>query len=127
MEFVALIVLLILIQYFVFTMMCGAARAKSGIEAPACTGDETFERALRVQQNTLEQLILVLPSIFLCAVYFRTDVAAICGAIFFVARFIYRAGYMSDPKKRGPGMGIGMLATVVLVLTSAWGVISVFL
>lgn len=123
MSLVALVALLIIIQYFIFTLLVGAARTKTGIEAPAVTGDPDFERAYRVQQNTLEQLMLVLPALWLCATYFRSDVAAICGSIFIVGRFIYRAGYVADPKKRGLGMGIGMLATVAMALCSAWGII----
>ena len=53
MAYVALVTLLLLVQYFVFTLLVGAARGKSGIQAPAVTGDENFERAYRVQMNTL--------------------------------------------------------------------------
>lgn len=124
MEFAALITVLILIQYFAFTLMCGIARTKAGISAPACSGDEQFERAFRIQQNTLEQLIMVLPAIWICALFFRPDVAAICGLVFFVARFVYRASYMKDPSTRTLGMSIGLLATLALFGTSLWGIIS---
>lgn len=124
MELTALITLALLIQYFAFTFVCGVARAKAGIVAPCCTGDENFERTLRVQQNTLEQLIMVLPAIWICALFFRPDVAAACGLVFFVARFIYRASYMNDPTTRTLGMSIGLLATAVLFGTSLWGIIS---
>ena len=127
MELVALVTLLIVIQYFAFIMMCGAARAKSGVEAPAISGDPVFERALRVQQNTAEQLMVVLPLIWLCANYFRADVAAICGAVFLVGRFMYRAGYMADPNKRFAGMMTGILATAALILTTIWGIGSIWL
>lgn len=124
MEIVALVTLSILIQFLVFTLMCGAARAKSGVEAPAVAGDPVFERAFRVQQNTLEQLMLVLPSLWVCAYFFSANVAAIFGAVFLVGRFIYRAGYMGDPKKRGPGMLIGLFATLVLIGCGLWGVVA---
>ena len=124
MYYAPLVALLILFQYLFFTMACGMLRAKTGVAAPACTGDETFERAYRVQQNTLEQLMLILPGMFLCAVFFRGDVAAICGLVFFVGRFIYRASYMKDPQKRTAGMIIGMFATVTLLGTATWGVLS---
>ena len=35
--------------------------------APATTGNEMFERYFRVQMNTLEQLVVFIPSIFLFA------------------------------------------------------------
>lgn len=127
MALTALVTLLLLIQYLAFTLMCGAARAKSGVEAPQCDGNPIFERAFRVQQNTMEQLIIVLPALWLCALLFRADVAIICGSLFFVGRIIYRAGYMNDPKKRAPGMLIGLLATVVMLGCSLWGVVSRFI
>lgn len=126
MALTALVTLLLLIQYLAFTMMCGAARGKGGVQAPACEGDPLFERAFRIQQNTMEQLIIVLPALWLCSFFFRADVAIICGSLFFIGRIIYRIGYMSDPKKRGPGMLIGLLATVVMLGSGLWGVISQF-
>ena len=62
MEFVALVTSLLLLQYITFMGLCGKARAQSGLQAPAVTGDETFERAYRVQMNTVEQLIIALPA-----------------------------------------------------------------
>ena len=124
MEYVALVTLLLIIQYLTFTMLVGAARSKSGIKAPAITGDEQFERAYRVQMNTLEQLVLTLPALWLSGLYFNSMVAALLGLAFFLGRVLYRAGYVKDPAKRGPGFGIGFLASIGLVLTAAWGVIT---
>ena len=50
-------------------------------------------------------------------------VAAGLGLVFFLGRLLYRAGYMQDPAKRGPGMMIGFLANVGLMLTALWGVV----
>lgn len=124
MEYVALITLLLVAQYFTFTLLVGAARAKSGIKAPAVSGDENFERAYRVQVNTLEQLVLTLPALWLSGLYFSPMVAALLGLAFFLGRVLYRAGYVKDPEKRGAGFGIGFLATVGLILTAFWGVVT---
>jgi uncharacterized membrane protein YecN with MAPEG domain len=105
-------------------MLVGAARAKSGIDAPAVTGDESLERAYRVQMNTLEQLVIVLPTLWLCGWYFDPLVAALLGLGFFLGRVLYRAGYVKDPAKRGPGFGIGFAATLGLILTALWGVVT---
>jgi uncharacterized membrane protein YecN with MAPEG domain len=123
MEFVALVTLLLLFQYLTFMMLCGMARAKGGVHAPATSGDETFERALRVQVNTLEQLVVTLPTMWICAMYYRPLVAAGLGLVFFLGRLLYRTGYMKDPGKRGPGMMIGFLANVALLITALWGVV----
>jgi glutathione S-transferase len=122
MEFVALVTLLLVFQYLTFMMLCGAARAKSGIQAPAVTGDENFERAYRVQMNTLEQLMICLPALWISAYYFMPLLAAVLGLVFFVGRLLYRISYVKDPTKRGPGMIIGFLANIGLLLTGLWGV-----
>ena len=124
MEFVALVTLLLLCQYVVFMGMCGKARAQSDIQAPAVTGDETFERAYRVQMNTIEQLIIALPAMWVSALYFKPMLAAALGLVFFVGRMMYRVGYMKDPAGRGPGMIVGFLANIVLIATGIWGVLT---
>ena len=123
MEFVALVTLLLLFQYLTFMMLCGMARGKGGVQAPATTGDELFERALRVQVNTLEQLVITLPAMWISAMYYRPLLAAGLGLVFFLGRLLYRTGYMKDPAKRGPGMIIGFLANVALLLTALWGAV----
>ena len=123
MEFVALVTLLLVFQYLTFMMLCGMARAKGDVQAPAVSGNEMFERAYRVQMNTLEQLAVILPALWICAMYYRPLVAAALGLAFFLGRLLYRTGYMQDPAKRGPGMMIGFFANVGLLLTGLWGVV----
>ena len=89
MDKIALVTGLLLLQYFVFMMLVGAARGKSGVQAPAVTGDPVFERTLRVQQNTLEQLLIVLPSLWIFATYFGETIAAGLGLVFFVGRVVH--------------------------------------
>lgn len=116
MSYVVLVTVALLVQYTFFSMRAGMMRDKKGIEAPAVSGNEEFERCLRVQMNTLEQLAVTLPAMWICAVYFRADLAAILGLIFLIGRFIFSAGYISSPPKRAPGMIIGFLANAALVL-----------
>jgi len=126
MAYVILITVLILLQYQYFAYMVGAARGKYNVQAPATTGDDQFERVYRVQMNTLEQLVTLLPAMWLCAVYFRTDVAAILGAAFFVGRLIYSRAYKSDPSSRGNGMLIGFAANVLLIFCCVYAGIALF-
>ncbi|MEM7360698.1 MAG: MAPEG family protein [Pseudomonadota bacterium] len=116
MGYVILVTVLLLVQYLYFAFRAGGARGKGEVKAPAISGDEHFERCLRVQMNTLEQLIITLPSMWICAVYFRADVAAILGTVFLLSRFIYSKAYLSDPTGRGTGMIIGLLANLGLML-----------
>lgn len=123
MSYVALVTLLLLLQYMVFCMMAGLARGKAGIKAPAMTGDENFERNLRVQMNTLEQLVVTLPLMWVCAYFFRPDVAAIAGSVFFVGRVLYGLAYVADPSKRALGMMLGFFSNVAMLLASFYAVV----
>ncbi|MEH6588990.1 MAG: MAPEG family protein [Halioglobus sp.] len=121
MELVAVITLLIVLEYLVFTMLVGVARGKSGIQAPATTGDPVLERTLRVQMNTLEQLAIVIPSLWLFGLYVSPEYAAGLGLVFAIARVLYYRGYVAEPAKRGLGFGIGFLATLVLLVGAIYG------
>lgn len=123
MQYVALVTLLLLVQYTVYTMMCGMARGKDTVVAPATSGDETFERAFRVQMNTLEQLMVTLPAMWVCAHFYSATVAAGLGAVFMIGRLLYRQAYMKDPATRGMGMGIGFLANIAMIVLGFWGAI----
>jgi glutathione S-transferase len=123
MELVAAVTILILLEYFVFMMLVGTARGKSGIQAPATTGDPVLERTLRVQMNTLEQLVMVLPSMWLFGLYVSAIYAAGLGLVFAVARILYYRGYVADPSKRAIGFLIGFLATLVLMLGALYGTV----
>jgi uncharacterized membrane protein YecN with MAPEG domain len=125
MEFTALVTLLLLAQYLAFTMLVGRERVRHGIEAPACSGHPDFDRAYRVQMNTLEQLVIVLPALWITAYWFSVPlVAPLLGLGFFLGRILYRNAYVKDPAKRGPGMGIGMLCQPGLLLCGTWAVLT---
>ena len=125
MVFVALVTLLILCQYVVFMGLCGKARAECGLLAPAVVGDESFERAYRVQMNTLEQMVITIPAMWICANFFMPVVAAILGLAFVIGRILYRMSYVKDPASRGHMM-IGFLANIGLLLCGFWGVATRF-
>jgi glutathione S-transferase len=116
MQLVAIVTVLALVQYFVLGLQVGQARGKFGIEAPATTGHPTFERHFRVHQNTMEQLVLFLPALWLFAIYVSAPVAAGLGVVFIIGRFVYARSYVAEPKGRGPGTALTALATMVLLL-----------
>ena len=116
MEIVSIIALLALVQYLALGLQAGRARGQYEIKAPAVAGHPIFERKLRVQQNTLEQLVVFLPSLFCFGLYIDPNWAALLGAVFIVGRFVYARGYVADPEKRTTGFGITFLAQIVLLL-----------
>lgn len=123
MEYATLIVLLALLQYIWFTMRTGMAREKYNIKAPACSGDETWERLFRVQQNTLEQLIVFIPACYAFAWFLSPLWALILGAVFIIGRFLYSAEYVKEPKTRVLGMMLTFLPNAALIVGALFGLI----
>lgn len=121
MEPVAIVTVLLLIQYFVFAILVGKARVQHKVMAPAVTGNEVFERYFRVQQNTIEQLLVMLPVLWLFGWYVQPLVAAGLGLVFIAGRWIYCHDYVRDPAKRGRGFAVGNLAQTVLLLGALIG------
>lgn len=119
----ALVTLLTVLLLFGTVVMVGRARGKYEIKAPAVAGHPAFERAYRVQMNTLEQTTLFLPTLWLAANYGFSGWAGIVGLVWLVGRVWYAAAYLGDAGKRGPGFGLGMLAWLVLALMACIGVI----
>jgi uncharacterized membrane protein YecN with MAPEG domain len=115
-NFVVIVTLLALLVYFWTTTRVAAARGKYGVKAPAVTGAPEFERAYRVQTNTLEWLPLFLPSLWLFAYFWDGRVAAAIGVVWILARIYYAISYVKDPASRGPGFGLQALATGILLL-----------
>jgi glutathione S-transferase len=119
---VSLVTIAALIVFFVVTINVGRARAKYGIKAPEMSGNPDFERVLRVQQNTLEQLSIFLPALWIFANFVNLIAAASLGAVWVVGRIIYAWGYYQAAEKRGPGFGISTMATIILILGSLVGI-----
>jgi uncharacterized membrane protein YecN with MAPEG domain len=114
-HWVALVTLLALLVYFWMGLRVGLARSKTGIAAPAMTGDPLLERSVRVQANTLEWLPIFLVSLWLFAIYWNDLAAAGLGVVWIVGRVLYALGYVSDPKKRELGFLIQAAAAATLL------------
>jgi uncharacterized membrane protein YecN with MAPEG domain len=123
MGWLSFITLAALIEYFVFVLLTGQARVKYGVEAPATTGDPIFERYLRVQQNTLEQLIIFIPALWLYAEYVGRKTAFILGLLFVIGRGVYAAGYVKEPAQRRIGVIMTFAANGILVISSLIGLL----
>ena len=121
--YTAAVTLLALLLYMGLSMAVGQARGKYRIKAPAVTGHENFERAYRVQMNTVEQMVFFLPALWLCALLLSDKVAAVGGLIWVIGRGIYAVAYLDNPAKRGSGMIISMLAQTGLFLGAVYGIV----
>ena len=116
MHYVAIVTVVALLQFFWFGWQVGVARGKYGIAAPATSGNAMFERVFRVHMNTLEQLVVFLPALWIFASFVSSLWAAILGAIFIVGRAIYAVTYVKDPKKRSAGFALTALPELVLLI-----------
>jgi glutathione S-transferase len=119
---VSLVTIAALLVLLTVTLNVGRSRVKFGIKAPQMTGDPDFERAVRVHQNTLEQIVIFLPALWIFAQFVQPIAAAILGTVWVIGRILYAWGYYQAAEKRGPGFGISFLATVLLLLGSIGGI-----
>jgi uncharacterized membrane protein YecN with MAPEG domain len=122
-RFPALVTALALFLYVAVFLAAGRARHRYNVKAPAVTGPPEFERAFRVQQNTVEQIVVFLPALWLFAFYVSSLWAGIVGLVWIGGRICYALSYYRDPEKRGPGFIIAMVASLVLLLGGLIGVL----
>jgi glutathione S-transferase len=121
----AIVTLLIGFFYFYSGFRVGNLRAKHKIVAPATSGHPEFDRAYRVQLNTLEQMGIFLPFLWVAAFYpiGWAWLAPLIGFIWLIGRIVYMRGYMADPNKRLIGAMMGGLTSIVLFVVAVTGVV----
>ena len=123
MAYVQLIIVLALIEFVLFGYAVGGARTRYNVPAPATSGHEVFERYFRAHMNTLEQLVVFLPSIWLFAHYINAWIAVALGALFIIGRALYFRGYVQSAQTRHAGFMISAIPNVTLLVGALIGVI----
>lgn len=113
-----------LFVYFGLSAAVGQARGKFNVPAPASSGHPEFDKRYRVQMNTLEQLALFVPAVIVGAPVLGDTVTAGLGIVWSLGRIVYARSYVADPAKRGPGFGLTLLPSMVMLLAGVWGAIS---
>ncbi len=124
MLYTAVVTILTVLLFFWMGLNVGRMRTKHGIKAPAMTGHDEFERAVRVHMNTMEGAIAFLPALWVAEIWFGGWVPPVAGLVWVVGRVIYMLGYMAAPEKRETGFIIQAIALVVLIILAIWGVVS---
>ena len=117
------ITLVALVLYLGTCIGVARTRRRHKISPPAMTGHPELERALRVQANTLEQLVPFLVALWLSARFFELLPTAILGVIWLAGRLLYAFGYYRAAEGRLPGFMISMLALVALIICAAIGLV----
>lgn len=113
-HFTALVTLLAILFFFFTSVNVSRSRTRTGVKVPATSGHPDFERAFRIQMNTLEWMPIFLPSLWLFAIYISDAIAAGIGAVWIIGRIVYFIGYSQAAAKRGPGFAIQAIAAIAL-------------
>jgi glutathione S-transferase len=120
---IGLVTILTVLLLVACAVYVSQARGRYGVKAPAVSGPEGFERALRVQGNTNEAALMFLPALWVAAAVHVPWISAVLGALWLVARIWYALAYANPPRSRGPAFGLSLLALAALVLQALWGLI----
>lgn len=118
---IAIVTILALGQFILFSIQVGSMRGKHGVDAPAIAGHPEFERMFRIQQNTMEQLVAFIPALWIYGYIVDAKWGAAIGLVFIIGRFIYRAEYLKDPASRGLGFTVSFVPTAVMLV---WALIA---
>lgn len=121
----AIVTVISVVFVFYTGIVVAQMRGKHKIDAPAVTGNPEFERAYRVQVNTVEQFIIFLPLLWLATTYFMMLpwLPAALGLVWIVGRFLYMQGYIAEAGKRSTGFLITAVATLGLLILSVIGIV----
>jgi len=112
----ALATILALLVYAAFGAVVSRARGTYGIAAPAIAGHPEFERRHRVHANTLEQMPLLLPLLWMTAATVGDRWAALAGIVWCVGRLVYARGYYRAAAQREIGFYIGAVPLVAMLV-----------
>ena len=120
--YTSFITLLTILLMFGLTFNVGRARGKFQVRAPAVSGHEHFERAYRIQLNTIENVLMFLPALWLYAIFIGDKGAGDSGVIWLIARAWYAIAYQLNPAKRGFAFLISILVVAGLWTGAAYGI-----
>lgn len=121
---IALIVVLTALLLVVCAMIVGRARGRYGIKAPATSGHPDFERAFRVQANTVESALVFLPALLVASAFSPYKMLVLgLGVAWLLGRVLYITGYLAAAEKRGTGFIIAGLSALALIVLGLIGVI----
>lgn len=116
MAYVLLVIVLALLQFVLFGIAVGRARGRYGVKAPAVSGNEHFERYFRAHANTLEQLVLFIPSIWLFAQFIDPRWAAALGVVYLAGRTLYFTAYVKAPATRSLGFALSIIPSLLMLV-----------
>jgi uncharacterized membrane protein YecN with MAPEG domain len=118
---VAIDTLLAILLALLASFRVSQLRVKYQVQAPATIGPPEFERAFRAHANTVENMILYIPLLWMAAFFYGGQIPFWLGLLWIAGRVLYILGYsQGDTAKRRPGAMLsyaalaGLAAFVVL-------------
>lgn len=124
--YTAFVTLLDMALYSIITFNVSRARGKYKVSAPNVDGPDIFQRIFRTQMNTVEQLVIHLPLLWIAAFSMDDVFAASFGAIWLFGRILYARGYYRKAKSRAKGFIISMFVNLILFCGAIAGTIASF-
>jgi glutathione S-transferase len=120
----ALATIISLLVYFSQSIFVGAGRSKYKVEVPKTTGhNDDFDRIWRAHYNTLEQMPIFLPLLWIFALTVSSFYAFILGILWSIGRIAYMVGYYKSVKDRhNPIAEISSIVLVVFLIGSLWSI-----
>ena len=123
----AAVTLLAVLITTLFAIHVSRDRRSQNVPPPAITGSGELERILRVHADTVESMVMLLPSLWLAALYFQGWWAPILGLVWCLGRIIYAFVYGSESKQRFPGFAPTIFSTIILWILAVIGVVQAWM
>jgi glutathione S-transferase len=124
--FPALATIVAIIVYFSQSIFVAVGRSKHGVQLPKTTGvNDDFDRIWRVHYNTLEQMPVFLPLLWIFALTVSSFYAGCLGLVWSFGRVGYMVGYYKSVKSRSnPVSYLSSITVLIFLFGSLWAVIS---
>jgi glutathione S-transferase len=119
----AAVTVLAILILLAFAIRVARTRRRTNIPPPAMMGTPELERALRIHGNTVEQLVIFLPALWLSALYFQGWIPPAIGLVWCLGRVIYGVGYSREAKGRYPGFFLTIFPSLILIVLAVIGIV----
>jgi glutathione S-transferase len=122
----ATVTLLAVLILLAFAIRVARTRRKVNLP-PAMMGAPELERALRIHGNTVEQIVIFLPALWLSSLYFQGWAPPAIGLVWCLGRIIYAVGYSKDPRARFPGFFLTIFPSLILIVLAIIGIVQAWM
>ncbi|MBC7472298.1 MAG: MAPEG family protein [candidate division SR1 bacterium] len=121
----ALATIISILVYFSQSIFVSAGRSKYDVRLPKTTGhNDNFDRIWRVHYNTLEQMPIYLPLLWIFSLTVSPFYSFILGILWSVGRIGYMVGYYKSVEGRhNPVAAISSIVLLIFLICSLWSII----